>query len=203
MRPSARLQASLHRPRWARRPQHARISFGGPVSDWWSDTVSALRVLLTFLSPLAMLCCNHSKPAFSPLIDQLTSGLSVKQTIAVLGPSAKGWQVIRTEETYIPSEGRSVSYQVVELPTYESRGVQGPLVLVYYDDTLTRVDFCPKEFQRFRTILESELQTRLPTGGIYHRVGNTLIWIAKGKAQSDECVAWADDLLMRKYRDSS
>lgn len=118
--------------------------------------------LLAVLSLVLLVACRGTQDSGTPLFHGLTSGMGPPEVQAQLAIPGDQWQLV---DDYSPPRGRAqnIRMQRVELRRFQHLGVNGRLVLYFFNDSLFRARFHPADFPRFQRLLaEREGLTLLP-----------------------------------------
>ncbi len=107
---------------------------------------------LAVLTLTLLLACRGPQDAGAPLFHGLTSGMGPEQAQAQLAVPPEQWQLV---DDYSPPRGRSQNLRVqrVELRHFQHLGVDGRLVLYFFNDSLFRARFHPVDFPRLQRLL--------------------------------------------------
>jgi hypothetical protein len=114
------------------------------------------------LALVLLLACGRAQETGAPLFHGLNSGMGPEAVQAQLAIPGEQWQLV---DDYNPPRGRSqnIRLQRVELRHFQHLGVDGRLVLYFFNDSLFRARFHPSDFLRLqRLLVEREGLTLAP-----------------------------------------
>jgi len=108
--------------------------------------------LLPALALILLLACGRAEDSGTPLFHGLNSGMGPEAVQSQLAVPSEQWQLV---DDYHPPRGRSSNIRVqrVELRHFQHLGVDGRLVLYFFNDSLFRARFHPSDFPRLQRLL--------------------------------------------------
>jgi hypothetical protein len=106
--------------------------------------------LLPLVCLVLLLACRETRDVGTPLFHGLVSGTGAQEAQSQLGIPADQWQLV---DEYSPPRGQHLRVQRVELRHFQHLGVDGRLVLYFFNDSLFRIRFHPVDFPRFQRLL--------------------------------------------------
>lgn len=123
-----------------------------------------MRIRLFFpLALVLLIACGRGQDSGTPLFHGLTSGLGPEDVQTQLAIPADQWQLV---DDYNPPRGRgqNIRMQRVELRHFQHLGVEGRLVLYFFNDSLFRARFHPVDFPKFQRLLAEREGLNLAPG---------------------------------------
>ena len=155
-------------------------------------------VLVLVLSSAA--CSKENKPKPSKLMSPLESYESVNDVQGELKVKADAWEVIEDRKPLVSDTRPLFQTYTVALPTYFHRGVQGRLVLHFYNDRLMRTQFYPQDIDAYRSALEREDKLTFDDQQETFIDPATKVWIGKDD-KGAKYVGWVDKNLKAEMDD--
>lgn len=119
-------------------------------------------LIVPVLVLLLTLACRGTQEVGTPLVHGLRSGMGPEEAQAQLAVPAEQWHLV---DDAVPPRGRGTGFRMqrVELRHVQHLGVEGRMVLYFFNDSLFRVRFHPADFPRFqRQLAEKEGLTLAP-----------------------------------------
>ena len=157
-------------------------------------TATRTRVAAVLVLVLASAACSKKDkpdPKPSELMSPLESYQSVKDVQGDLKIKGDAWEVIEDRKPLVSDTRPLFQTYTVALPTYFHRGVQGRLVLHFYNDRLMRTQFYPQDMDAYRSALEREDKLTFDDQQETFIDPATKVWVGKDD-KGAKYVGWVD-----------
>lgn len=165
-------------------------------------TATQTRVTAVLVLVLASVACSKKEKSEKPsrLISPLKSYETVKDVQGDLKIKSDAWEVLEDRKPLVSDTRPRFETYVVALPTYFHRGVQGRLVLHFYNDRLMRAQFYPQDLDAYRSALAREDSISFNDQQETFIDPATKVWIGKDD-KGKKYVGWVDKNLKAEMDD--